>query len=266
MIDMQKARNAFKIFLKRYNDKNQLGFELKVTHTYQVVENAKRIATKLNLSEEDIYLAELIALLHDIGRFEEITFLKRFDNVKFDHALYGVKMLFEDNLIRNFIEDDCYDEIIKTAILNHSRLSNKEDLNERCLLHSKIIRDADKLDNFRVKKEEQIEAIFPEKVKDKSDMENSKLSDEVYKTIQNQKCVDIHDRITVLDYWCCVLAFVFDLNFRESYEIVKSNNYINTLIDRFSYNDLETKKRMEDVRNIMNSFISDKIKRSNKNG
>ena len=175
-------------------------------------------------------------------------------------------MLFEDNLIRNFIEDDCYEEIIKTAILNHSRLSNKEDLNERCLLHSKIIRDADKLDNFRVKKEEQIEAIFPEKVKDKSDMENSKLSDEVYKTIQNQKCVDIHDRITVLDYWCCVLAFVFDLNFRESYEIVKSNNYINTLIDRFSYNDLETKKRMEDVRNIMNSFISDKIKRSNKNG
>ena len=226
----------------------------------------KAMATKLNLSEEDIYLTELIALLHDIGRFEEITFLKRFDNVKFDNALYGVKMLFEDNLIRNFIEDDCYDEIIKTAILNHSRLSNKEGLNERCLLHSKIIRDADKLDNFRVKKEEQIEAIFPEKVKDKSDMENSKLSDEVYKTIQNQKCVDIHDRITVLDYWCCVLAFVFDLNFRESYEIVKSNNYINTLIDRFSYNDLETKKRMEDVRNIMNSFISDKIKRSNKNG
>lgn len=37
MIDMQKARNAFKIFLKRYNDKNQLGFELKVTHTYHVV-------------------------------------------------------------------------------------------------------------------------------------------------------------------------------------------------------------------------------------
>ena len=262
MIDIQKARNSFKIFLEKYKDKNQLGFELKVVHTYHVVENAKEIATKLNLSEEDIYLAELIALLHDIGRFEEITFLKQFDSVKFDHASYGIKMLFDDNLIRNFIEDDSYDEIIKTAIDNHSRLTIKAGLNERCLLHSKIIRDADKLDNFRVKKEEKIEAIFPGKLKYKSDMENSTLSDKVYETIKNQKCVDIHDRITLLDYWCCVLAFIFDLNFKETYKIVKSSNYINILIDRFNYNDLETKIRMEDVRNLMNIYISSKVEGS----
>lgn len=259
MIDIQRARNSFKSFLEKYNDKSQLGFELKVVHTYHVVENAKNIAIKLNLSEEDINLAELIALLHDIGRFEEITFLKQFDSVKFDHASYGVKMLFEDNLIRNFIEDDSYDEIIKTAIDNHSRLAIKEGLNERCLLHSKIIRDADKLDNFRVKKEEKIEAIFPGKVKDKNDIENSVLSDKVYETIKKEKCVNIRDRETVLDYWCCVLAFVFDLNFKESYEIVKNYDYINILIDRFNYNNFETKKRMEDVRNIMNNYINNKV-------
>lgn len=259
MIDIQKARNSFKSFLEKYNDKNQLGFELKVVHTYHVVENAKNIAIKLNLSEEDINLAELIALLHDIGRFEEITFLKQFDSVKFDHASCGVKMLFEDNLIRNFIEDDSYDEIIKTAIGNHSRLAIKENLDKRCLLHSKIIRDADKLDNFRVKKEEKIEAIFPGKVKEKNDMENSILSDKVYETIKKEKCVNIRDRETVLDYWCCVLAFVFDFNFKDSYEIIKNNNYINLLIDRFKYNDLETKKRMEEIRNIMNTYVTNKI-------
>lgn len=260
MIDIQKARNSFKIFLEKYNDKNQLGFELKVVHTYQVVENVKKIATKLNLSEEDIYLAELIALLHDIGRFEEITFLKQFDSIKFDHASYGVKMLFYDNLIRDFIEDNSYDEIIKTAIDNHSRLSIKKGLSKRCLLHSKIIRDADKLDNFRVKKEEKIETIFPGKVKDKNDIENSILSDKVYKTIQIKKCVDIRDRKTPLDYWCCVLAFVFDLNFKESYEIVKENDYVNLLIDRFNYNNLETKKKMENIRNIINNYINDNVK------
>ena len=167
MIDIQRAKSAFKEFLEKYKDKDVLGFELKVVHTYNVVENAKNIAIKLNLPEEDILLAELIGLLHDIGRFEEITFLKQFDSVVFDHARYGVKMLFEDNLIRNFIDDDKYDEIIKTVINNHSRLVIEESLNDRCLLHSKIIRDADKLDNFRVKKEEKIEAIFPGKVKNK---------------------------------------------------------------------------------------------------
>lgn len=260
MIDIQKARHSFKKFLDKYKEQNKLGFELKVVHTYHVVDNARDIATKLNLSDEDIKLAELIALLHDIGRFEELNYLNKFDSVKFDHASYGVKMLFEDNLIRNFIEDDSYDEIIKVAISNHSRLSISEGLNARCLLHAQIIRDADKLDNFRVKRDEKIEAIFPGKVKTKEEMEDSTISDKVYESIKRQECVDIHDRITALDYWVCVLAFIFDLNFKESYQIIKQNNYINILIDRFNYNDLKTKERIENIRSIMNDFINNKIK------
>ncbi len=92
------------------------------------------------------------------------------------------------------------------------------------------------------------------------DMENSKLSNKVYETVKREKCVDIHDRKTILDYWVCVLAFIFDLNFKESYEIVKENDYVNILIDRFNYNDLETKTRMEGIRNFMNDFINRKIK------
>ncbi len=256
MINIQKARVSFKAFLNRYEDKDTLGFNLKVVHTYHVVENSRMIATKLGLSEDDINLAELIALLHDIGRFEELTFLKQFDSVKFDHASYGVKMLFENNMIRDFIDDNSYDEIIKVAINNHSRLSIQEGLDDRTLLQAKIIRDADKLDNFRVKKEEKIEAIFPGRVKSKEDMENSKLSDKVYETVKKEKCVDIHDRDTLLDYWVCVLAFIFDLNFKETCEMVKDNDYVNILIDRFNYNDLETKERMEDIRNIINNFIN----------
>lgn len=130
------------------------------------------------------------------------------------------------------------------------------------LLHCKIIRDADKIDNFRVKKEEKIEAIFPGKVKSIADMENSKISDKVYETIRNNKCVDIHDRVTILDYWLCVLAFIFDLNFKESYEIIKEANYINILIDRIKYKDEETKQRMEDIRNIMNKYVNKQIEKN----
>lgn len=259
MIDIKYARCAFKEFLNQYKTK-ELGFDLKVSHTYHVLENARNLADRLGLSEEDKYLAELIALLHDIGRFEEITFLKQFDSVKFDHASYGVKMLFEDNLIREFIKDNSYDEIIKVAINNHSRLKIEEGLDERSLLHAKIIRDADKLDNFRVKREERIEAIFPGKVKDKSDMENSSLSTTVYESVMSKNCVNIQDRKTALDYWVCVLAFVFDLNFKPSYEMVKENDYINSLIDRFCYQNLKTKEQMEQIRITINEYIENKIK------
>ena len=245
MIDISKAKIAFKKFLDKYEDKSDLSFQLKVVHTYHVAENSKYIAEKLNLSKEDIELAELIGLLHDIGRF--------------DHATHGSTMLFENGMIRNFIEDIQYDEIIKKSIENHSRLVIEKGLNERELLHSKIIRDADKLDNYRVKKAEKIEAIFPKRVNKKEDMEECLLSDKVYETVLNRECVNIYDRVTPLDFWVCILAFTFDLNFDVTYNIVKENDYINILIDRFDYKDTDTSIRRENIRNIINKFIDEKI-------
>jgi putative nucleotidyltransferase with HDIG domain len=259
MIDIEKAKITFKDFINEYEDKSDLRFELKIVHTYHVAENAKKIAQELKLSKEDIELAELIGILHDIGRFEELKITKELNSVKFDHAGHGSKMLFEEDMIRKFIEDSQYDNIIKKSIENHSRLEIEENLDERTLLHSKIIRDADKIDNYRVKKDEKVEAIFPKRVNKIEDMEESKLSDKVYNTILDKKCVDIHDRVTPLDFWVCILAFTFDLNFDVSYKIVKENDYINVLIDRFKYKDIETKSRMENIRKIINGFVDENI-------
>ncbi len=260
MIDITKSKEAFKNFLDTYEDKSYASFKLKVVHTYHVADNARNIAEKLKLSKEDIELAELIGLLHDIGRFEELRITKELNSVNFDHAGHGVKILFDKGMIRNFIEDNQYDEIIKIAIDNHSRLKVEDGLDERILLHSKIIRDADKLDNYRVKKDESIEAIFPTRVKNIEDMENATLSDKVFETIQNKQCVDIQDRITPLDFWACILAFTFDLNFDVTYKMVKEYDYINILIDRFDYKDALTKERMEVIRNIINKFINEKLR------
>ena len=253
MIDINKSRQAFKNFINQYDE--QPGFNLKVVHTYHVSSNAKELATNLNLSQEDIDLAELIGLLHDIGRFEELKVMNGFDSVKFDHAQYGVKMLFEDNLIREFIDDSSYDEIIKNAIGNHSRLKIDETLDERSMLHSKIIRDADKLDNYRVKVDESIEEIFAGKVNSKEEVENSPISDKVYETLKQEKCIDIHDRVYPLDYWLCVLAFTFDLNFKETFQIVKDNDYINRIMDRFTCTNPDSIIKLENIRNILNNYI-----------
>lgn len=259
MIDIDKAKKEFKEVLSKYNNQEEIGFNLKVKHTYQVVENATYLADKLNLSEEDKNLAELIALLHDIGRFEELKVTKEFDNAKFDHAQYGVKMLFDNKLIEKFTTDRSYDEIIKKAIGNHSLKEIENNMSEKELMHSKIIRDADKLDNYRIKIEEKVETIFPGKMKDKNELENSIISAKVYESIKNNKCVDINDRKTILDYWVCVLAFLFDLNFKESFEIIKKENYINRLIDRFNYNNSNSKEKMDNIRTILNNFVESKI-------
>ena len=259
MIDIAKSEAQFNKYLDKYKDKDKLGFELKVIHTYKVVENARQIARKLGLTEEDEKLAELIALLHDIGRFEELNLFNQFESREFNHAEYGTKILFDNKLIREFIEDDSYDEIIRKAIYNHNKYKIESGLDGKELLHAKLIRDADKLDNFRLKKEEKIEAIFPGIVKSINDMEESELSDKVYEAVLSRRCVDIHDRKEPLDYWICVLAFIFDIYFKETLEIIKDKDYVNIIIDRFNYRNEETREKMKRIKEVVNDYIASKI-------
>ena len=148
MINIIKSKENFKKFLNSYEIKDNESFKMREKHTYRVASNAKYIAENLKLTKEDIELAELIGLLHDIGRFEELKQTKTTCSNKFDHASYGVKMLFDDGMIRQYIDDEKYDEIIKKAIGNHSKLKIEDGLDDKTQLHTKIIRDADKLDIF----------------------------------------------------------------------------------------------------------------------
>ena len=253
MIDLQKARIEFKNYIHNYDNQNDPGFNLKVVHTYHVVDNAMMIAKKLGLSDEDINLAGLIAILHDIGRFDELKNLKKFDSVGNDHAMFASKLLFDEGLINNFIDNDKYNNIIRKAIENHNKKSIEEGLTDKELLHAKIIRDADKLDNYRVKKEEKIENIFPGIVNNSADLENSLISDSVYNSILKEECVDIKDRKYPLDYWVCILGFTFDIYFKETLSIIKQNDYINILVDRFNYKN--SNEKMNEIRNIINTYI-----------
>ena len=260
MINIQKANIAFKKFLGSYkNLEDEIGFNTKISHTYHVVENSRELAKQLNLNDEDIKLAELIALLHDIGRFEELKTISHFQGIKFDHAECGVKLLFENNLISNFVDEEKYYPIIKNAIFNHNKYKIQDNLDDNSLLHSKIIRDSDKLDNFRIEIEDSPEKHFIKIVNSISDMENSTISDKVFNSIKNCECVKIIDRHTPLDYYIVLLGFTFDIYFKESFQKIKDNNYINLLIDKFNYKLPETKEKMEEIRQILLDFVDKKL-------
>ena len=124
MIDITKAKKAFKEYIQNY-DINNPKVKLKIAHIERTADIAKKTAESLNLEKEDIKLAELIGLLHDIGRFEQIKRYNTFvDHLSENHAELGVNILFKENLIRKFIEDDKYDKIIELAIINHNKDKN----------------------------------------------------------------------------------------------------------------------------------------------
>ena len=257
MIDFKHAVSAFKKYLENFD--SQYGkIDLKIRHTYGVVKASEYIANKLNLSNEDIELAKLIALLHDIGRFEQIRQSDSFiDNKNMDHAILGNDILFKDNLIRDFIEDTQYDNIISKAILNHNRLYIEDGLTERELLHAKIIRDADKTDNFRVKAEEDFENIIDNSSKDI--LENDIISENIFNDFMNSKIIVREDRKTHMDFWVSYIAFIFDYNYKFGLEYIKEMNYINVIVDRLDYKNIDTKQKMEKIRKHALEFIDKRI-------
>ena len=87
-MDYNQARMEFEQYLNDY-DRTDGKVKLKITHTYGVVARSGQIAERMGLSAEDRELAKMIALLHDIGRIEQ---LKRYDSFlpeTMDHAAYG---------------------------------------------------------------------------------------------------------------------------------------------------------------------------------
>lgn len=258
MIDYENAMKAFKEYLTGF-DTEYGKIDLKIRHTYGVVRASEYIARKLQLSDEDIELARLIALLHDIGRFEQIKQADSFiDSKEMDHAILGNDVLFNKNLIRNFIQDKQYDSIISKAILNHNRLKIEDGLNERELLHAKLIRDADKTDNFRVKAEDDIENIIDNATAEI--LENDTISDNIFNDFMNSKVIVREDRKTYLDFWISYIAFLFDFNYKYGIEYIQEMNWLDKMLCRLNFKRPETFERMESIKKHAYEYIEERLK------
>jgi len=256
-MNFEKALVAFEQFLQGYN-KNDEKIRLKVIHTYGVVEAADAIAKELNLNDEDSYLAKMIALLHDIGRFEQAKRFNSFvDKETIDHAEFGADILFKDGKIREFIETDEYDDLIENAIRIHNKYEVPQGLSDHIELHCKLIRDADKLDIFRVMSTDSLKAFANI---DEEVMNQESITDEVYNDFLNHKPILNTKRKTHMDLWVSCLAFIFDYNFTAGLKIVQAKNYINILIDRFPSQNPKTRLRMEEIRKIAHEYLDAEIK------
>lgn len=255
MINIEKAKIAFNEYVKSY-DPSDPQIYLKIKHIESVVNVARNVAESLNLDEENIKLAELIALLHDIGRFEQVKRYHTFmDKDSINHAEFGVNLL-KGGLIRKFIEDDKYDEIILNSVLNHNRNQIDENLDEHTKLHCKIVRDADKVDIYNVLLINPIEAIYNKNNK----IENQLISDKIYYQFINDKKINYIDINTSVDRIVAYVAYIYDINFDYSIKVIRENNYIDKLLDRIKFKNKDTIEKIENIRSIANDYLKKRCK------
>ena len=135
-MDFERARKAFEHYLDGYDRKDDK-VRLKIVHTYGVVKCSEDIAKRMGLSDEDVEIARIIALLHDIGRFEQLKLFNSFNPSHMNHAKYGAMILFEQGMIRDFVEEDTFDDIIRISIDKHSDFEIEGVEDPRILMHER---------------------------------------------------------------------------------------------------------------------------------
>ncbi len=206
MIDIKKAQEKFINFTKNY-DLTERKIKMKQTHSIRVMNVMKKLAEGIGLNQEDIELAKLIGLLHDIGRFDQYTKYKTYkDHLSIDHADLGAEILFSQNQIKEYTEDEKDYEVIKKAIVNHNKYElNTSELTEKEELFCKLIKDADKIDIMY----EGIEIFWKNK---EEELEKQEICDEVYKSFLNKKLIKNEMKKSELDKMVGMISFILTDN------------------------------------------------------
>ena len=159
-IDRARAQKAFADYAAHYNAADAK-VKLKIDHTYRVAALCARIAQSLALPPEDVDLAWLSGILHDVGRFEQLRRYNTFiDAQSVSHAALSVAVLFDEGRIRDYLDDAGADALLRTAVEWHSAFRLPEALDDRTRLFCQILRDADKIDILRVNVETPMEEIY----------------------------------------------------------------------------------------------------------
>ncbi len=237
----------------------------KIVHIQRVSIMSQKIAASQNLSDEDVKLAGEIGLLHDIGRFEQLRVYNHFNDAKsMDHGKYSVEVLFKKDengrmLIENFSEEKNYDTIKKALELHNKDLSilNETELSTHDRLHCKLIRDADKVDIYRVVTE-------GDNLREMSGKELQRtpyITDSIYDKFVNDNMMAYREMSTGMDQLVAKFGFTFDINFEKSGELILEGGYLDKVYNLgIEYiKDEETMKRFTEMYEISkNNLVKSK--------
>lgn len=252
VINRKNVINAFAEYVRNYDPSDEK-IKLKIDHTYRVAGLCQRIAESLGLSEPDVDIAWLLGMLHDIGRFEQIRRFGTFNDAQsVDHAEFGADLLFKEGLIRKFAEgyyEECElaepenqedEQIIKNnehhnkdtgllemEIRQHNKYRVKEDLTERQRMFCDILRDADKVDIFKVNADIPMEIIYDVTTEE---LKNGIITKEVLESFYKKETVLKSVRRSAVDHIVGHISLLFELVYKESYRQAKEQGYVLSLI------------------------------------
>lgn len=252
---MHEAKNAFyeKLlkwfdnYVDEYDNKDeyiQLSMDLKRNHTKRVVEVNEEICKREGLDKKTTTLGNIIALLHDIGRFEQFTKYKTFnDHESLDHGALGVQIIKEEKIIEELPQEE--QEIILSAVLHHNKKKLPKKLSEQEKLFCTLIRDADKIDIMHLiikgieGKENHLKKLLAK-------LTNEGYNEKITTILQEEEKVDKKEVKSITDYILFIAAWTYDINYQTTKKIIKEKKYLQKLFKQIPASEQEKTKALQE--------------------
>jgi len=213
-------------------------FKIKKEHSMRVAEISRELTAALQLGNQDRKIAWLAGLFHDIGRFSQLVNHNTFNDSKsLDHAELSAEILDKEEFLQKI---DCNEvDLIYNAIVLHNKFELPKKLSERQLLHAKLLRDADKLDIFQVLTDYYTNRnSVPNHTLTWELPKGLEVSPAVKKDIIAGKLVMKKDVVSEIDVKIMQLSWVFDINFKPTFEHLLQNRYLEKIYNTLPKNDI----------------------------
>ena len=253
-IERKKVIDTFAEYVKAYNSE-ETKVRLKIEHTYRVAGLCQVIGQSIGLEGADLDLAWLMGMLHDVGRFEQ---LRRFDTFNdadsINHAHLGCEILFEDGRIRDYLDDDCEDVLIRRAIYHHSDYRIPLEYDERTTMYCNILRDADKVDIFKVNCDFPLEEIYNATTEE---IRNGGITDAVLDAFKEKHTILRSLKRTAVDNVPGHISLAFELVYPESVRQAVRQGYLGRML-AFESDNPDTREKMREINRIMKEYISER--------
>lgn len=231
----------------------QNGIVIKEKHTGYVTANCIELAKFLNLSKHDVELAEIIGLFHDVGRFYQYQEYKTFNDAQSeDHAELALKVIDKLDFFNELDKNDL--DVMKFAIQNHNKKTIAPIDDERKILFAKILRDADKLDIYRV-----LEPYFKQENADK--MPNfitgrePHISPDFIQNFVDGEQADFYKIRTNGDRKIVRLMWIYDVNFKWTMKKIVERGYIDKIVENLPM-DENVAKGVKRLRQHVEKFLN----------
>jgi len=231
-VQLDGLHHWFDTYVQTYNDIDAEGYRnilLKVEHTRKVCEIMEILATGEALTGDESRIAAAVALLHDVGRFPQYRRWRTFrDSDSDNHARLGIEVLRQQEVLAGLPAAERL--TIEEAVRFHNLLALPLRFQSPTALFIRLIRDADKLDIWRVFLDyfRQPEELRPSAVT-LGFPDLPEVTPACVRELAAGRVIRLEDIRVLNDFKLLQISWVYDLNFRSAYRLLQQRGHIQAL-------------------------------------